>query len=160
MTRPRPSIGPALAGAVDLSALKQPAAQAGPGGDASAPAGATEITEANFEDEVLVRSNQVPVVVLLWSPRSNACVQLADALAALATADGGTWSLATVNVDSVPRVAQVFGVDAVPTALRLSRETMRVIRENLRWALCYNLVCIPVAACGLVNPVIASAATG
>ncbi len=49
-------------------------------------------------------------------------------------------------------------IEAVPTALRLSRATMRVIRENLRWALVYNLVCIPAAACGFVNPAIASAA--
>jgi putative thioredoxin len=105
---------------VDLSGLKQSAQPSGAGGESSAPPGATEITEANFEDEVLVRSNQVPVVVLLWSPRSEACIQLADTLAALATSDGGTWSLATVNVDVAPRVAQVFGVDAVPTVVALA----------------------------------------
>ncbi|MCV7085395.1 tetratricopeptide repeat protein [Mycolicibacter hiberniae] len=125
MTRPRPPIGPALAGAVDLSGLKKPAPSGGAaGGTAAAPSGATEITEANFEDEVLVRSNQVPVVVLLWSPRSEACLQLADTLAALAQADnaGGPakWALATVNVDVAPRVAQVFGVDAVPTVVALA----------------------------------------
>lgn len=103
---------------MDLSGLKQPAA--GPAGDAPTPPGATEVTEANFEDEVLVRSNQVPVVVLLWSPRSEACIQLADSLAGLAAGDGGTWSLAMVNVDVAPRVAQVFGVDAVPTVVALA----------------------------------------
>jgi len=105
---------------VDLSGLKQSAQTSGAGADGSAPPGATEITEANFEEQVLVRSNQVPVVVLLWSPRSDACVQLADTLAGLATSDGGTWSLATVNVDVAPRVAQVFGVDAVPTVVALA----------------------------------------
>ncbi|NDJ91551.1 tetratricopeptide repeat protein [Mycolicibacter kumamotonensis] len=120
MTRPRPPIGPALAGAVDLSGFKRSAQPGGPGGDGSAPQGATEITEANFEEDVLVRSNQVPVVVLLWSPRSEACVQLAETLAGLATGDGGTWSLATVNVDVAPRVAQVFGVEAVPTVVALA----------------------------------------
>ncbi len=103
-----------------MSGLKQPAQSGGATGDAAAPPGATEITEANFEDEVLVRSNQVPVVVLLWSPRSDACIQLADTLAGLATSDGGKWSLATVNVDVAPRVAQVFGVDAVPTVVALA----------------------------------------
>ncbi|MEB3023856.1 tetratricopeptide repeat protein [[Mycobacterium] crassicus] len=120
MTRPRPSVGPALAGAVDLSGLKQSAQAGGAGGDAPVPPGATAITEANFEDEVLVRSNQVPVVVLLWSPRSDACIQLADNLAALAASDGATWSLAMINVDVAPRVAQVFGVDAVPTVVALA----------------------------------------
>lgn len=125
VTRPRPSIGPALAGAVDLSGLKQSARPAtGPGDPAPAAAegspGVTAVTEANFEPEVLLRSEEVPVVVLLWSPRSDACVQLLDMLAGLAAQDNGTWSLVTVNVDVAPRVAQVFGVDAVPTVVALA----------------------------------------
>jgi putative thioredoxin len=107
-----------MAGAVDLSALKQ-RPSAGDGGS-SAPAGGVEITETNLEEEVLVRSNQVPVVVLLWSPRSDASVQLGDALAELSTADGGKWSMTTVNVDVVPRVAQMFGVQAIPTVVALA----------------------------------------
>ncbi len=79
-----------------------------------------EVTEANFEAEVLVRSGQVPVVVVLWSPRSDASVQLGEVLAALAADDNGKWSLATVNVDVVPRVAQMFGIEAVPTVVALA----------------------------------------
>jgi putative thioredoxin len=105
-----------MAGAVDLSALKKPPPSRD--GAAAAPGG-VEVTEANFEAEVLVRSSQVPVVVLLWSPRSEASAQLGDDLAQLADADGGKWSLATVNVDAVPRVAQMFGVQAVPTVVAL-----------------------------------------
>jgi putative thioredoxin len=107
-----------MAGAVDLSALKQRAASA-QGGEAAGPPGGVEVTEANLEAEVLVRSSQVPVVVLLWSPRSDASVQLGNVLAQLADADGGKWSLATVNVDAVPRVAQMFGVQAIPTVVAL-----------------------------------------
>lgn len=114
-----------MAGAVDLSALKQRAQQSGPSGGGAAGAASAapvgvEITEANFEDEVLLRSNQVPVVVLLWSPRSDVCAQLAEILSGLAAADGGKWSLATVNVDAAPRVAQIFGVQAVPTVVALA----------------------------------------
>ena len=105
-----------MTGAVDLSSLKQRAQQ---GSTAGAPGG-VEVTETNFEAEVLLRSGEVPVVVLLWSPRSDACIQLADALAGLAAADGGTWSLATVNVDTAPRVASMFGVEAVPTVVALA----------------------------------------
>ena len=79
-----------------------------------------EVNEANFEEEVLLRSNQVPVVVLLWSPRSDVCVQLADILSGLAAADNGKWSLASVNVDVAPRVAQIFGVEVVPTVVALA----------------------------------------
>jgi putative thioredoxin len=79
-----------------------------------------EITEANFEAEVLLKSNEVPVVVLLWSPRSDASVQLGDALTSLAATDAGKWSLVNVNVDTTPRVAQIFGVQAVPTVVALA----------------------------------------
>lgn len=122
VTRPRPPAGPgpSIAGAVDLSALKQRAAPAGEAAsNAAAPAG-VEITEANFEADVLQRSNQVPVVVVLWSPRSDASVQLGDVLAGFAADDGGTWSLASVNVDTTPRVAQIFGVQAIPTVVALA----------------------------------------
>lgn len=121
MTRPRPSVGPALAGAVDLSALKQRPASGG-GGSPSAATGpnVTEVTEANFEAEVLVRSGQVPVVVLLWSPRSDSSAALGDALSDLAAADNGKWSLALVNVDTTPRVAQMFGIQGVPTVVALA----------------------------------------
>jgi len=104
-----------MTGAVDLSGLKQRAQ----GTTAGAPGG-VEVTEANFEAEVLLRSGEVPVVVLLWSPRSDACIQLADALSALAASDGDKWSLATVDVDAVPRVASMFGIEAVPTVVALA----------------------------------------
>lgn len=121
MTRPRPSVGPALAGAVDLSVLKQrPAASGGTGPSAAGGPNATEVTEVNFEAEVLVRSGQVPVVVLLWSPRSESSAALGDALAGLAAADNGKWSLALVNVDTTPRVAQMFGIQGVPTVVALA----------------------------------------
>ncbi len=109
-----------MAGAVDLSALKQsaPSSDAPAGGSAN-PIG-TEINEANFEEQVLLRSNQVPVVVLLWSPRSDVCLELADILSGLAAADNGKWSLASVNVDAAPRVAQIFGVEVVPTVVALA----------------------------------------
>ena len=99
VSRPRPPIGPALTGgAVDLSALKQPPPSAGEThGDGSVAAAGVEVNEANFEQEVLLRSNQVPVVVLLWSPRSDVCLQLADTLSGLAAADNGKWSLATLT---------------------------------------------------------------
>jgi P-type Cu+ transporter len=49
-------------------------------------------------------------------------------------------------------------LDVVPDAIVLARATYRTIRRNLVWAFCYNLLAIPVAALGLLNPVIAAAA--
>jgi Cu+-exporting ATPase len=46
----------------------------------------------------------------------------------------------------------------VVSGIRLSRATMRKIKQNLFWALAYNTLAIPVAAFGLLNPIIAAAA--
>jgi P-type Cu+ transporter len=47
---------------------------------------------------------------------------------------------------------------AAPDAIRLSRATLRTIKENLAWAFGYNIAAVPLAAVGLLNPVIAGAA--
>jgi Cu+-exporting ATPase len=79
---------------------------------------------------------------------------------ALAAADLGV-ALGT-GADIAAAAADVTllhgGIAALPTALSLSRATMRVIRRNLLAAFAYNVICIPIAAAGLLSPVLASAA--
>lgn len=49
-------------------------------------------------------------------------------------------------------------LDLVPQALDLAHATIRTIRVNMFWAFGYNLIAIPIAVAGLLNPLIASAA--
>jgi P-type Cu+ transporter len=79
---------------------------------------------------------------------------------ALATADigmaMGTGTDAAIEAGDITLVRG--DLRTVPTALRLSVRTLRTIRVNLFWAFAYNTAAIPLAALGLLNPMIAGAA--
>ncbi|ESV60635.1 thioredoxin family protein [Mycobacteroides abscessus MAB_082312_2258] len=109
-----------MSGAVDLSALKQRAQEPASGEPSAGGEWTVEVTEANLESEVLTQSNRVPVIVLLGSPRSEASAALAATLGDLVAEDRGKWALARVNVDTNPQIAQVFGVQAVPTVVAVA----------------------------------------
>jgi putative thioredoxin len=114
----------ALSGAVDLSAVKARAEaanrQADPEVAASASQWVLDVTEATFQAEVVERSLQVPVIVDLWATWCGPCKQLSPVLERLAEAANGAWILAKVDVDANPRIAQLFGVQSIPTVVAVA----------------------------------------
>ena len=67
---------------------------------------------------------------------------------ALAAADLGISisSGTDIAMESADIVLMQHDLRKVPDAIALSRATMRIIRQNLFWAFCYNIICIPLAA--------------
>ncbi|MGZ0152391.1 tetratricopeptide repeat protein [Kribbella sp. WER1] len=114
-------------GAVDLSSLRKPAGAAPAAGGAPTAGGAgaaggayaIEVTEANFQADVIERSLQAPVVVELYSPRAQG--GLGDVMVRLSTEYAGKFLLARIDVDANPQVAQAFGVQAVPVVIAILR---------------------------------------
>jgi len=110
-------------GAVDLSALKRPAAPAasstaGPSGGAGSAAGGAgsytvELNEQNLQSELQGAGN-APVVLVFYSGQSPASVTLADDLDTLAGEFEGRFLLGRVNVDTSPSIAQALQIPSVP----------------------------------------------
>ncbi len=57
-----------------------------------------------------------------------------------------------IAIESAGMILMSGNLSAIATSIRLSRQTMRVIRQNLFWAFAYNTLLIPIAALGLLNP--------
>jgi len=121
------AVSAALSGAVDLSALKARAdarqqQQSRPASTPGADEGGAvfDVTEATFQADVVERSLQQLVVVDLWADWCGPCKQLSPVLERLAGQANGAWALAKIDVDANPRIAQLFGVQSIPTVVAIA----------------------------------------
>ncbi|SHE60663.1 thioredoxin [Ferrithrix thermotolerans DSM 19514] len=75
---------------------------------------AVDVTDATFQQEVVERSKEVPVVIDLWAPWCGPCRTLGPIIEKVVADTRGKVALCKVNVDENPGISQAFRVQSIP----------------------------------------------
>lgn len=108
-------------GAVDLSArvsTPQPQEAAAPAGEGLHLPLITSTDEERFQD-VMSTSQAVPVIMVMWSPRSLESKPALAMLEEITREHAGAFQLVEVDIDKAPAIAQAFQIQTVPTVVAL-----------------------------------------
>jgi putative thioredoxin len=118
------SLPPNFGQAFDLSSLTKPKV------DPDVPMPGLEVTVENLNSNILPLSLVRPVIVLMWSPRSPESQEMIATLGKLEIEYQAKWSLARVNIDTHPEIAQAFQTKNVPYAVAIIAEQMVPLFEQ------------------------------
>ena len=97
--------------AFDLSSLTKPKVEAEP--SSLIP----EATVENFMDSYVAVSKTKPVVLLAYSPRSKASIDLRELIYSMSEEDKQSWLFGAINADTQPQLAQALQIQSVPMAI-------------------------------------------
>jgi putative thioredoxin len=118
------SLPPNFGQAFDLSSLTKPKV------DPSIPMPGIEVSVENLSSDILPLSLVRPVIVLMWSPRSAESVEMVKILGKLEVDYKEAFSLARVDIEAHPQVAQAFQTKSIPYAVAIIAEQMVPLFEQ------------------------------